>query len=1045
MSYKKINIILYISFLLSGISGLIYEVLWAKYLSLIFGNTTYAHTLVLATFMGGLALGSFVLGRLADRVKNKLAFYAWVEMGIALFCVFTPYLFPLSKGIYLAAAKNLSLNPVGIITVKFIIGAFILLPPTILMGGTLPILSKFMIQSLAVRGRVVARLYYINSLGAVIGTLWAGFYLIYHFGLQVSVIIAALINLLIGVTVLFLKNFYKEALSRLPAQKEGEIFKSKDAELGKGEVFPARVVNISLVGIFLSGFVAMLYEIVWIRLLSTILGSSTYSFSLMLAAFISGITIGSFLISKFMPRPKFTFLFFGLCEIFIGISLIFSLPFYEKLPFLFLKLSGIFARTPQTFLFYSTTKFLLSFLVMLPPTVFLGMTLPLVSKIASRRLGFLGRKIGSVFAFNMAGDILGALVTGLALIPMLGLKQTLELGIAINLFLGIIILSADKIFALKRKLAFASICCLIFIGYKLIIPDWNKVYFNAQLFRGKVNPAMTFNQFSDVFKEREIIFYKDGLDITVSVGKIKEVLTLFVNGKADASTGGDMPTQILCAQLPLILKPQAKDVLIVGLGSGVTCGSALLHPLENLDLIEISSSVVEANKYFSKFNYNALQDKRLHLYLEDAKTFLQRTEKRYDLIINEPSNPWLSGIGTLFSIEFFSDCLNRLKKDGLMIQWVQSYEMDEETFEIIFRTFCSVFPEVTVWGTGVNDILIIGTKEKLGLDFSESEKRTAQKSIRQDLSRIELNGLFTLLSLQLASGKDVKDPLTMVGGVNSDYFPILDYRAPLALYTKSSVRNFITNLDERSLPLEKNNLFIKNYLKYHRIDYDDLRNLFKYVSKQSVYNRNLLLALVKKWYKEYPEDREATLAYTLYNRDSLENAILTLEGLVLRDRRFEHLDRYASLQMKRYLGLRSFLLPEIFPDIVEKLKMCINLSEDKKAKFYYLLGRVFFENKDYRDAVSCYRQAQRLIESKKEDAESQGLNYIVLLSEIGITYFKNGDLDKASEYAKKVLVLDKNNFLAKSIIKVIGVLGDPKRLSLESLFEHSKVRKYRGV
>lgn len=1019
MTNKKINLILYISFFLSGISGLIYEVLWARYLSLIFGNTAYAHTLVLATFMGGLALGSFLLGTLADRIKDRLAFYAWVEMGISLFCIFTPNLFSFSKDIYLAAAKNLSLNPIGIIAIKFIISVVILLPPTILMGGTLPILSKFMIQSLAARGRVVARLYYINSFGAVVGTLWGGFYLIYHVGLGASVVIAALINLLVGITVLFLKNFYRGVLSGQPVQTEEDILKSKEAEFKEEEVYPQRVINISLAGIFLSGFAAMLYEIVWIRLLSTILGSSTYSFSLMLAAFISGITIGSFLISKFMPRPGFSFLYFGLCQIFTGISLVFCLPFYEKLPFLFLKLSEIFIRSPQTFIFYSTTKFLLSFLVMLPPTVFLGMTLPLVSRITSQKLEFIGRKIGGVFAFNTAGDILGVLVSGLILLPTLGIKHTLEFGVIINLSVGIIILFADKIFPIKRKLALASICCLIFLGYKLIMPDWNKAYFNTQLFRGKVNPAMTFGEFSNFFKKREIIFYKDGLDSTVSVGKTKEALTLFINGKADASTGGDMPTQVLCAQLPLILKPEAKDVLVVGLGSGVTCGCALLHPLESLDLIEISSTVVAANKYFTEYNYNALQDKRLHLYLEDAKTFLQRTEKKYDVIINEPSNPWLSGVGALFSIEFFRDCLNRLKKDGLMIQWVQAYEMDEETFGIIFRTFCSVFPEVAVWGTGVNDIFLIGSKEKVTLDFSESEKRIAQESIRQDLSRINLNGLFTLFSLQLASGRNVADPLTILGDVNSDYFPVLDYRAPLALYAKSAVENFITDLDERNLPLEKNNLFIKDYLKYHRIDCDDLRNLFTYVSKRPAYNMNLLLALVKKWYEEYPEDREAVLAYTSYNSDSLGNAILALEKLVLRDRRFEHLDRYASLWMKKYLTLRSFLIPEIFSDVVEKLEVCISLSEDKKAKFYYLLGKVFSENKDYNDAVSYYRKAEGLIESKKEDAEPQGLDYLTLLNEISVAYLKNGNYDKASEYAKKVLVLDKNNSFAKSIVRII--------------------------
>ncbi|MDP8230463.1 MAG: fused MFS/spermidine synthase [Candidatus Gorgyraea atricola] len=559
------------------------------------------------------------------------------------------------------ASRDLSLGPVWITAIKFLIGAIIILPPTILMGGTLPILSKFMTRSASIRGKIVARLYYINSFGAVIGAVLAGFYFIYRFGLERSIVLAALINLSIGAVVILLRMLYKKA-------PQAELLPREESS---PEYFSEKIVKISLGAIFLSGFTAMLYEIVWIRMLSTILGSSTYSFSLMLAAFISGITIGSFLISRHMPQTKRTFLFFGLCEILIGIGLIFSLPFYERLPFFFLRLSGIFARTPETFVFYSAIKFLLSFLVMLLPTIFLGMTLPLVSKIVSRKLEFLGKKVGSVFAFNTTGNIMGALVSGLILLPVLGLKHTLEFGIAINLLIGFIILSADKNLFLRGKIYLVSACCVVFLTYKIIIPDWNQVYFSAQLFRHDGDTKDTFRKFSKKLKSKKNIFYEDGPEATVSVMKTGDALVLYINGKADASTTkSDMSTQILAAELPLILKPDIKDVFVVGLGSGVTCGSALLHPVENLDLVEISPSVVDAAEYFARFNYNALHDKRLHLYIEDARTFVQRIDKKYDLIISEPSNPWVSGNGTLFTVEYFWDCLNSLKEDGLMIQWV---------------------------------------------------------------------------------------------------------------------------------------------------------------------------------------------------------------------------------------------------------------------------------------------------------------------------------------------------------------------------------------
>jgi len=1017
MANKKINAILYLSFFLSGVAGLIYEVLWARYLSLIFGNTAYAHTLVLATFMGGLALGSFWLGKLADRVKDRLAFYAWIEIGIALFCVFTPQLFLLSKDIYIAAAKNFSLNPAGIVAVKFIIGAFIILPPAILMGGTLPILSRFMIKSLSVRGRTVARLYYVNSFGAVVGAMVSGFYLIYRLGLAFSITTAAFISFLAGAMVLIVKDFPRRAPSKLTPQ---ESLLQKEVDSCKEKSFSSRIVKISLIAIFLSGFAAMLYEIVWIRLLSLVLGSSTYSFSLMLAAFIFGITLGSWLISKFMPKPRMTFFVFGLCEIFIGILLIFSLPFYEKLPFLFLRLSGIFARTPQVFALYAATKFFLSFMVMLPPTLFLGMTLPLVSKIVSQKKESLGRKIGSVFAFNTSGNILGALITGLVLLPILGLKYTLELGVIINLLLGITILFLDKIFSLRTKFVFISICCLLFLGYKLAIPDWNKGYFGAQPFRRAEGQKVTFSEFSKRFGNQETLFYKDGLNASVLVAKSSSgELTLYVNGKVDASTVSDMPTQILLAQVPLIVKPEAKDVLVVGLGSGITCGSALLHPIETLDVAEISSAVAEANEYFAEFNYNALGDERLNLYQEDAKTFLQRSEEKYDLIISEPSNPWMSGVGALFSVEFFKDCLSHLNDGGLMVQWVQAYEMSDETYEIIIKTFSSVFSEVTIWNLGNGDTIFMGSNEEIALNLDGSKERIAQREIKEELARIKIYDLFTLFSLQLASSESVQEKAKMKEVVNSDYFPILDYIAPLSLYTRSMVGDFIKGLDERNLPLEKTDLFIKDYLKYHKMDHDALRNIFEYVSRQQTYNKNFLFALVKRWREAYPEDREAILAYTLYNIDFIESPLAILESLISKDSRLRYLNRYASLQVEKYLALRSFLLPEIFSDVAEKLKMCLSLSEDKKARFYCLLGKISLMNKDYADSIDYYRKAEELITSR-EDAKQQGIDYLDFLSNLSFAYLGDGNTSKALEYIKKITLIDKDNSFAQSTLGCIN-------------------------
>ncbi|MDP8230464.1 MAG: tetratricopeptide repeat protein [Candidatus Gorgyraea atricola] len=259
----------------------------------------------------------------------------------------------------------------------------------------------------------------------------------------------------------------------------------------------------------------------------------------------------------------------------------------------------------------------------------------------------------------------------------------------------------------------------------------------------------------------------------------------------------------------------------------------------------------------------------------------------------------------------------------------------------------------------------------------------------------------------------------MKEAVNSDYFPILEYKAPLALYTGAAVKRLIIYLDERRIPLERGDLLMKKYLERRKIDYADLESLFKYISKKSGCNKNLLLSLTKRWHDEYLDDGQAELAYTMHNIDHVENTALRLEKLIHRDKKFRTLDLYASFQMRRYETLRSFLLPAIFDDVADKIKMCIGLTEDRKAKFYSLLGRVYFKMEDYKEAIRYYLKAEELIESKREDAESQGLDYLKLLNNISFAYFRDGDPDKSTVYAKKVLVRDEDNFYAKTIIKFI--------------------------
>ncbi len=1015
MNAKKINMILYVCLFFSGIAGLVYEVLWARYLSMIFGNTAYAHTLVLATFMGGLALGSFFLGGLADKVKDRLAFYGWVEIGIAVFCIFTPDLFAFAKTIYLSAAKMYGLGHFGITAVKFAIGAVIILPPTILMGGTIPILSKYVIRTHSIRGEGVARLYYINSFGAVTGTVLAGFYFIRTFGLEFSVNIAALTNMAVGAAVIVLKNIYKgSAFLNVPDEYAAESYKETPEEGGELE---KGTVKLAVFGIFLSGFIAMLYEIVWIRLLSTILGSSTYSFSLMLAAFIAGITIGALIVSRKMPGSRNAFLLFGVSELLIGISLVMVIPVYEKLPLVFVNLSGIFSRKEETFFFYSLIEFLIAFFVMLPATVFLGMTLPLVSKIASRRMRVLGKDIGAVFASNTLGNILGALVTGLVIMPFLGVKNTLELGIIMNIILGAVLICFVRKVSprIKKAAIFSAVGAILFL--KVAVPDWDNVNFSAQLFRYDASKIDTREYFQQL-KKKKILFYKDGIDSTVSVIELGGKIGLYINGKADASTSMDMPTQMLCAHLPLLLRPGSEDVLVVGLGSGITCGSALQHPIKKLDVIEISGTVVEASRLFDEYNYKALENERLDLYVEDARTFVERIDKKYDIIINEPSNPWMSGIGALFSVEYFRDCSRLLKPDGLMLQWVQGYDMNSATFETVLRTFNTVFPEVMVWGTGVKDLLLIGSSEPIKIDLAESERRFGEKTVKEDLEKIGLRDLFTLLSLQLSSPGTTRDFVKLTRAVNGDFFPTLEYDAPLALYTKAEIAGEVERLDERNLPLEKGGLVLREYLQTREISGEGLENMYDYMSVNPTYNERLLFAVAKAWKEKSPEEREAVTAYAVKNSEAREKAISIFEGIVLSGGEDKYLEQYAGLLVERYFAERSFLFPGILQETIEKLDKCVELAGPRKAMYYHARGKVYEKSLDYANAARSYIEAEKAL-AMGEDPGKEKMDRIALLNDISYAALLYGAYPEAHEYARKVLAEDKDNPTARIVTGTI--------------------------
>jgi len=360
-----------------------------------------------------------------------------------------------------------------------------------------------------------------------------------------------------------------------------------------------------------------------------------------------------------------------------------------------------------------------------------------------------------------------------------------------------------------------------------------------------------------------------------------------------------------------------------------------------------------------------------------------------------------------------------------MIQWLQAYETNDEIFETVLRTFSSVFPEVTVWNTGARDILLLGSEERPEIDFEKSEQVLNLPEIKDDLARINIKDLFTLLNLQLGSDKSVRRPSRSVGTlVNSDFFPNLEYMAPVALYMKSKAESSVMDLERKNLPLQKSDLFLKDYLADSKITHDNLRNLYGYIEKQQAFNRGFLRALTKRWHEEYPQSKEAIEAYALYNIDSVENGMNALEPLVFKHGRLQNLRDYSTFVMSRHRLLNYYLLPDVLSQTAEKLMRCAGIAgPDEKPGFYYLLGNVFAANDDYSKAIAYYAKAEELLAEEKEISRPSAPSYPQLLRTMSFTYLRAGDFPKAYEYAIRALSLDKNQNLARLIIRYIERIG----------------------
>lgn len=971
---------IYLCFFASGAAGLIYEVLWIRMLGLVFGHTVFAITTVLTAFMAGLGLGSYLFGRTADRSRNLLRLYALLEIGIGLYGLMIPFLFSSAENLYLALHRQLQLSWYGFSLVQFFLIFTILVIPTTLMGGTLPVLGKFFTREARVAGRHVGMLYALNTFGAVAGTFAAGFFLLPLIGVRATLALAVALSLGIGFFMIVL-GYRFPILSAGPTMTEPPIRAIDPDRMAPARREPsARLVPLYiLAGFGLSGAASLMYEVAWTRVLSLIIGSSTYAFTSMLLAFLAGLALGSWIFARYLGERRPDPLTFSLLQLGIGAGALLILPLFSRMPEVFLW-AFQFSRAPG---FILGVQFSISFLVMLFPTLLMGATFPCAVQILTKGIHRLGYEVGMIYGVNTAGAIIGTFSAGFLLIPTLGVQSTLKVAISINLLVAAAVVMTWRWAGGRGRTGFVALASLLGFVTLFVVPNWDKraMSLGAAIYADRYVPFLGVARPSELEAQR-VLYYRDGISSTVSVHRSGEVTSLKVNGKTDASTSLDMHTQLMMGHLPLLLRPAARDILVIGLGSGVTVGAIARHPVGKIDVVEIEPAVVQAAGYFAKENRNALADPRVRVVFTDGRNFARSSGHRYDVISSAPSNPWIRGMATLFSVEFYQLAKEGLKPSGLFCQWIQGYGLHPEDLKMVVNTFRSVFPYTTVWSTSPGDFLLIGTDRPLALDYRTlSSQFHTGGPLGEDMERLGFRAPEAILA-DFVLGEEDTGKYVAGARLNTDDLPLLEFSAPLSLYDHGT---FGANLEALR--------------RFRASEFPLLVNLDERIRSSAQFQYNLGMAFLAK---EMAADALSKFKAAITIEPRHVASLVALGDLYLKTGQPSDAEKSYQAALKvdprkagGHVGLAKVYQMEKKPALaVDHLKQAIAL-DPHNSSHHWLLGEVYRSEGRFAEAIDSYLHAMR---NQRGDAR--------LFQALGAAYEAVGQIGDAIRVLKDALVVN---------------------------------------
>lgn len=751
-------------FVLSGCAALIYQSIWTHYLGLTLGHAAYAQTLVLMMFMGGMALGAWGVSRITASLRRPVAVYAGAEaligvMGLVFHTVFIAY------SDYSQTTVLPALQSAGAATAwQWASAAALIAPQTVLLGATFPLIAVGVLRLDGSRqGQTLGTLYFTNGLGAALGALIATFGLLPSMGMPGALQVAGWLNVIVALASTVLSVRLREGHTAAAGGTGAPA-----ASTSTGRLLPAL-----LAATFLSSAASFAYELGWVRMLNQALGSSLHSFELMLASFIAGLALGGLWVRRVGDRIVDLVRYAGVVQVLMGLCAMLSIALlgnaYHWVPHVL----DALGKTAAGYTLYNIATAGIAILIMAPAAFFAGMTLPLFTAALLRR-GAGERAIGQVYAANTLGAILGVLVAAHGLMPLLGVGMTLLLAGAVDLAVGLAllrVLSPGRWAPAVIGLAGAGVAAFV-----------------AMLQWGMPDPLL---QAAGVFRygkrdlsQQELLFYKDGATASISVTKSGGTTVIATNGKPDAGMnelsqrpGPDEITMLMAAALPLAAHPLPQDIAVIGWGSGLTTHAFLGSPVpKRVDSIEIERAMWEGASMFGERNARAYLDVRSKAHFEDAREFFARGRLRYDVVLSEPSNPWVNGVASLFTQEFYREVKRSLKPGGMLVQWVHSYEISDALLAEMIAALLSEFPHSEIYTADMADLLVLAPLDGRPT-LSEAPWRAA--ALAGELRRVGLAGPADLAARRLGGAAMLRTYVRLHGAKpHSDFYPTVSLKGP---------------------------------------------------------------------------------------------------------------------------------------------------------------------------------------------------------------------------------------------------------------------------